>query len=148
MVVSGTARDSHRRPDLPPGGRPRPEIIVSDAGAYSDIVFGLLNLLDIEYRPEPVDLPDNKLWHIDAEADYGPLATAARGRIDLAKINAHWPDILRIVGSIHTGAVSAHDVIRMLSRDGVSPGPLWADLQGAARPLLCGRGALPLGSLA
>lgn len=28
-----------------------------------------------------------------------------------------WEDILRIIGSIHTGAVRAYDVIRMLSRD-------------------------------
>ncbi|WTK33796.1 transposase [Streptomyces sp. NBC_01527] len=30
----------------------------------------------------------------------------------------HWEDILRIIGSVHTGAVRAYDVIRMLSRDG------------------------------
>ncbi len=91
---------------------------VSDAGAYSDIVFGILNLLDLDYRPQPADLPDTKLWCIDPKADYGPLAPAARGRIDLSKIRAHWPDLLRIVASIHTGAVSAHDVIRMLARGG------------------------------
>jgi TnpA family transposase len=118
MIVSGTARDSLHVVDLiyRQEAGPRPEVVVSDAGAYSDIVFGLLNLLDIEYRPQPTDLPDAKLWHIDPAADYGPLATAARGRIDLARITAHWPDLVRIVGSIHTGAVSAHDVIRMLSR--------------------------------
>jgi len=96
----------------------RPEVIISDAGAYSDIVFGLLHLLDFDYRPQPADLPDTKLWCIDGSADYGPLATATRGRIDLAKIRVHWPDFLRIVASIHTGAVSAHDVIRMLARGG------------------------------
>ena len=30
----------------------------------------------------------------------------------------HWPDLLRLVASIHTGAVSAHDVIRMLASGG------------------------------
>ncbi len=29
----------------------------------------------------------------------------------------NWEDILRVTASIHTGAVRAHDVIRMLSRD-------------------------------
>jgi len=120
MVVSGTARDSLHIVDLiyrQEAGQ-RPEVIVSDAGAYSDIVFGILNLLDLDYRPQPADLPDTKLWCIDPKADYGPLAPAARGRIDLSKIRAHWPDLLRIVASIHTGAVSAHDVIRMLARGG------------------------------
>ncbi len=120
MVVSGTARNSLHIVDLiyrQEAGQ-RPEVIVSDAGAYSDIVFGILNLLDLDYRPQPADLPDTKLWCIDPKADYGPLAPAARGRIDLSKIRAHWPDLLRIVASIHTGAVSAHDVIRMLARGG------------------------------
>ncbi len=35
----------------------------------------------------------------------------------------HWPDILRVVGSIYTGAVRAYDVVRMLQRDG-HPTPL------------------------
>ncbi|MER5327156.1 Tn3 family transposase [Streptosporangium roseum] len=43
--------------------------------------------------------------------------------IDLGRIERHWKDILRIIGSIHTGAVRAHDVIRMLSHDG-RPTPL------------------------
>ena len=34
------------------------------------------------------------------------------------RIERHWEDVLRIVGSIHTGAVRAYDVIRMLSREG------------------------------
>jgi TnpA family transposase len=120
MVVAGTPRDSLHVVDLiyRQEAGPRPEVVISDAGSYSDIVFGLLNLLDIEYRPEPADLPDTKLWHIDRDADYGALATAARGRIDLGRITAHWPDLVRIAGSIHTGAVSAHDVIRMISKGG------------------------------
>lgn len=69
------------------------------------------------------EIPDQKLWRILAAADYGPLNTAARGRIDLARISRHWPDILRVVGSIHTGTVRAYDVVRMLQRDG-HPTPL------------------------
>ena len=44
--------------------------------------------------------------------------TAARGGVNLEKIRRHWPDMLRIIGSIHAGTVRAHDVIRMLHRDG------------------------------
>lgn len=55
---------------------------------------------------------------IDPTADYGPLDVTARGRIDTTAITRHWPDILRIVASIHTGAVSAHDVLRVVSRGG------------------------------
>jgi TnpA family transposase len=75
-------------------------------------------LLGFDYRPQLADLPDAKLWRIDPGADYGPLNPTARGRIDLDRVRAHWPDILRVVGSVHTATVSAHDVIRVLSRAG------------------------------
>jgi TnpA family transposase len=82
------------------------------------MVFGLLQLLGVSYRPELADLPDQKLWRIDANADYGLLDRAARGKIDLALVERHWADILRIVASVHDGAVSAYDVMRMLQHGG------------------------------
>jgi TnpA family transposase len=44
--------------------------------------------------------------------------TAARGAIDLAKVQRHWPDITRVVASVHAGEVSASDVMRILQRGG------------------------------
>ncbi|MCX4390051.1 transposase [Micromonospora peucetia] len=63
-------------------------------------------------------MPDTKLWRIDQTTDYGPLNATARGRIDLGRVRRHWPDILRLVGSIHTGAVSAYDAMRMPQHGG------------------------------
>ena len=40
----------------------------------------------MQYRPQLADLPDQKLWRIDAAADYGPLNQAARGKIDVSRI--------------------------------------------------------------
>lgn len=124
-VVSGTPRDSLHMIDVvfSQDGGQRPDIIVADTGSYSDLVFGLVALLDMEYRPALADLPDQRGWRIDAHADYGPLNTVARGRIDLARVKRHWPDILRVVASIYTGAARAYDVVRMLQRDG-HPTPL------------------------
>jgi Transposase and inactivated derivatives, TnpA family len=82
------------------------------------MVCGLMRLLGFDYRPQLADLPDAKLWRINPGADYGPLTTATRGKIDLGRVRAHWPDLLRLAGSIHTGAVSAHDVLRMLAHGG------------------------------
>jgi TnpA family transposase len=124
-VVSGTARDSLHMIDVAfsQDGGQRPDIIISDTGSYSDLVFGLCHLLGKEYRHELADMPDQRSWRIDRDADYGPLNTAARGRLDLGKIRRHWPDILRVIGSIYTGAVRAYDIVRMLQRDG-NPTPL------------------------
>ncbi len=119
-IVSGTVRDSLHMVDVIFGldGGELPEIVVSDTGSYSDLVFGLLELLGISYRPALADLPDQKGWRIRADADYGPLSTFARGRIDRAKIRRNWEDILRVVASIYTGTVRAYDVVTMLQRDG------------------------------
>ncbi|GLY66522.1 transposase [Amycolatopsis taiwanensis] len=119
-VVAGTPRDSLYVLDVlyDRDGGIRPQTIVTDTASYSDIVFGLLSLAGWTYAPQLADLPDQKLWRVDPKADYGPFNTAARGRIDLDKVARHWEDILRVIASIHTGAVRAHDVIRMLSRDG------------------------------
>ena len=119
-VVSGTVRDSLHMVDVIFGldGGELPEIVVSDTGSYSDLVFGLLELLGISYRPALADLPDQKGWRISPDADYGPLNTFARGRIDLRKIRRNWDDILRVVASIYTGTVRAYDVVTMLQRDG------------------------------
>ncbi|MFD5222662.1 Tn3 family transposase [Streptomyces tendae] len=124
-VVAGTPRDSLYVLDVlydRDGGK-RPETIVTDTASYSDIVFGLLTLAGFAYAPQLADLPDQKMWRIDRTADYGAFQEAARGRVDLTRIERQWEDILRIIGSIHTGAVRAYDVIRMLSRDG-RPTPL------------------------
>lgn len=124
-VVAGTPRDSLYVLDVlyDRDGGTRPEMIVTDSASYSDIVFGLLTLAGFAYAPQLADLPDQKMWRIDRTADYGAFTDAARGRVDLARIERHWEDILRIIGSVHTGAVRAYDVIRMLSRDG-RPTPL------------------------
>ncbi|MEU0634015.1 Tn3 family transposase, partial [Streptomyces sp. NPDC005989] len=124
-VVAGTPRDSLYVLDAlyDRNGGKRPEMIVTDTASYSDIVFGLLTLAGFTYAPQLADLPDQKMWRIDRAADYGAFQDAARGRVDLARTERHWEDILRIIGSIHIGAVRAYHVIRMLSRDG-RPTPL------------------------
>ena len=121
-VLSGTPRDSLHVIDLiysQDAGR-RPEVIMTDTGSYSDIVYGVITLLDFDYRPQLADLPDSKLWRIDLTADYGPLNQAARGKLDLTRIHRHWPDIQRLIVSIHTGAISAHDALRILAPGGTA----------------------------
>jgi TnpA family transposase len=46
------------------------------------------------------------------------LDTFARGLIDLNKIRSRWEEILRVMVSIHTGAIRAYDVVTMLQREG------------------------------
>ncbi|MEV4122565.1 Tn3 family transposase [Micromonospora sp. NPDC049645] len=115
-----TSRDTLHFADLVfnPDNDHRPDVLITDQGSYSDIVFAIVTLLGFDYRPVLADLPDAKLWRINRGADYAALDRAARGTIDLDRIARHWPDILRVICSIYTRTVAAHEVIRMLQRDG------------------------------
>ncbi|GAA2702488.1 Tn3 family transposase [Nonomuraea recticatena] len=80
-VVTGTVRDTLHMIDVlfrRDGGQ-RPDIIVTDTGSYSDVVFGLVHLLGMQYRPALADLPDQKGWRIQ-DAHYGPLARSPAGK--------------------------------------------------------------------
>ena len=59
-VISGTPRDSLHMIDVlyARDGGQRPDIVVTDTGSYSDLVFGLVHLLGMSYRPQLADLPD------------------------------------------------------------------------------------------
>lgn len=54
------------------------------------------------------------------------VAQLGRGRIDVDRITRQWPDILRVVASIHTGVVAAQGVLRILSPGGT---PTTAEVQ-------------------
>ena len=120
VFVAGTLRDSLVLLDAlhDQDGGMCPEVVVTDTASYSDIVFGLVRLLGRQFAPRLADMPDQKLWRVDRRADYGALNPLARGRIDLEAIRRHWPDVLRLAGSLHTGAVRAYDTLRTLQRDG------------------------------
>jgi hypothetical protein len=54
---------------------------------------------------------------------YGPLEDLARNKVNLNKVTMHWPDMLRVAGSLVTGQVRAYDLLRMFDREG-RPTPL------------------------
>jgi TnpA family transposase len=52
------------------------------------------------------------------------LETAlARNNVNLNKVISHWPDMLRVAGSLVTNQVRAYDLLRMFGREG-HPTPL------------------------
>ncbi|WTE15465.1 transposase [Streptomyces uncialis] len=48
-----------------------------------------------------------------------------RNKVNLKRIAAHWPDMLRVAGSLITNQVRAYDLLRMFGREG-HPAPLGA----------------------
>jgi hypothetical protein len=152
VVVPGTIRDSLYILDtlLDIDGGPRPEQVVTDTASYSDQVFGLFRLLGFQFSPRLADLPDQRWWRIDPAADYGPLNSVARHRVNMDLIKANWPDLLRLAGSLMTHKVKASQVTRHPGRrqaDHLGPGTgrLWPYRQDPAPAELGRRPRLPTG---
>jgi TnpA family transposase len=71
---------------------------------------------------------------MDPKADYGALNGLARQRINSARIERNWDDLLRVAGSLKMGTVSASELVR--------------GLQGGGRPSTLGRAIGELGRVA
>jgi TnpA family transposase len=82
IAVPGTLRDSlillavvlEQQTEM------QPTQIMTDHGAYSDIIFGLFRLLGFRFSPRIADIGGARFWRIDPKADYGPLNGIARYR--------------------------------------------------------------------
>ncbi|XUK64311.1 DDE transposase (plasmid) [Plantibacter sp. RU18] len=129
MVVPGTPRDSLHILDalLNLDGGVKPEMVATDNASYSDMVFGLFKILGYNFSPRFRDLIDQRFWRAtlpgQQPASYGIVDELARNRVNLDKVITHWPDMLRVAGSLVTNQVRAYDLIRMLGREN-RPDPL------------------------
>lgn len=116
ITVPGTLRDSlvllsvvlEQETDL------EPTEIMTDTGAYTDIIFGIFWLLGYQFSPRIADIGGARFWRIDPEADYGALNQLATHKVNTDRIIPHWDDLLRLAGSLKLGLVQASGLMRML----------------------------------
>ncbi|HEY4046823.1 MAG TPA: Tn3 family transposase [Acidobacteriaceae bacterium] len=116
ITVPGTLRDSlvllsvvlEQQTEL------NPTRIMTDSGAYSDVIFGIFRMLGYRFSPRLADMGGTRFWRIDPRADYGDLNHVARQKINLRLIEQHWDDLLRLAGSLKLGKVSAAGIMRTL----------------------------------
>lgn len=116
ITVPGTLRDSlvllavvlEQQTEL------QPTKIMTDTGAYSDVVFGLFRLLGYRFSPRIADIGGTRFWRINSAEDYGELNEIARHRLSLSKIERNWDDLLRLAGSLKLGRVPATGIMRTL----------------------------------
>jgi TnpA family transposase len=87
----------------------------TDGGGDSDHVFALCSLLGFQFAPRIPDLKSRRLYSFGKAAAYPSLEPLIAGRINTALIRAHWPEILRVAASIHTGTVAASLILRQLA---------------------------------
>ena len=87
----------------------------TDGGGDSDHVFALLALLGFQFAPRIPDLKNRRLHSFAKPSAYPTLEPLIAGRINVALIRAHWPEILRVAASIRTGTVTASLIMRQLA---------------------------------
>jgi len=92
----------------------KPTQIMTDTGAYSDVVFGLFRLLGYRFSPRLADIGGSRFWRIEPKADYGRLNALSQHRLRLQRIVPHWDDVLRLTGSLLLGRVPATGIMRTL----------------------------------
>lgn len=87
----------------------------TDGGGDSEHVFALCTLLGFSFAPRIPDLKHRRLYVFSKAAEHPALEPLIAGRINVALIRAHWPDILRVAASIRTGTVTASLIMRQLA---------------------------------
>ncbi|MDA8250593.1 MAG: Tn3 family transposase [Rhodospirillales bacterium] len=116
ITVPGTLRDSlvllgvvlEQETEL------EPTEIMTDTGAYTDVIFGIFWLLGYQFSPRIADIGGTRFWRVDATADYGALDKLASHKVKTDLIAEHWDDLLRLTGSLKLGLVQAGGLIRTL----------------------------------
>jgi TnpA family transposase len=116
IVVPGTLRDSlvllalvlEQQTEL------TPTQIITDTGAYSDVVCGWFRRLGYQFCPRLAARGGARLWRIDPAADDGRLNQIARHKINMDLLVRHGDDLLRLAGSLKLGLVHATSMMRTL----------------------------------
>lgn len=117
IVVPGTLKDSlvilavvlEQQTDQ------MPYQIMTDTGAYSDVIFGLFRLLGYRFCPRLADVGGARFWRIDPKADYGPFNAISSHRLNFGKkTEPHWDDILRLIASLKLGRLNVMSIMKTL----------------------------------
>lgn len=104
----------------------------TDTHGYTDIVFGLFDLLGIRFLPRLRDLPDQRLYRLGPARPDLAVDVARRGKIRAELIYDRWDELLRVAGSLKRGWITPSLLISRLQAQ--SPkGPLAAALQEYGR---------------
>jgi TnpA family transposase len=134
IVAAGTLRDSLQLlcVVLEQETHVEPTEIMTDTGAYTDVICGIFWLLGIQFSPRIADIGGGRFWRIDPQADYGPLNQIATHNVRTKPIAQNWDDLLRVAGSLKLGFVHPHNMMRMLQTND-QPTPLARGLQQLGR---------------
>jgi TnpA family transposase len=104
----------------------------TDTAGYTDLVFGLFELLGLRFSPRVRDIADHRLWRIgplDQHKHAGPLV---KSQIRTQRIIDHWDDMLRVAGSLRHGWTPASVLVAKL-QSGAPRNPITKAIQEYGR---------------
>ncbi|MDE2466674.1 MAG: Tn3 family transposase [Alphaproteobacteria bacterium] len=84
----------------------------ADTGGFTDHVFAVTALLGFQFIPRIRDLPSKRLYLFDPPACLKELKGLIGGKIRDRLIAANWPDILRSVATMASGAMPPSQLLR------------------------------------
>ena len=77
----------------------------TDTAGFTDLLFGVYDVVGLGFWPRIRDLADQRLWRLDDTALPDLVEPLMVNRVNVELIAAHWDDLLRLGASIHEGAV-------------------------------------------
>ena len=116
-MISATVRDATYVLDEIRGNETELSILehATDTDGYTDLVFGLFDLLGLSFSPRIADLGGARLYRLRDDFERYPHVEARlTGRVDLAVIAGGWDKMLRVAGSLKLGYVTASLLISKL----------------------------------
>lgn len=84
----------------------------ADTGGFTDHVFAVTALLGFQFIPRIRDLPSKRLYLFDPAACPKELKELIGGKVKEPLIISNWPDILRSVATMATGAMQPSQLLR------------------------------------
>jgi TnpA family transposase len=88
----------------------------TDTAGYTDVIFALFDLLGLQFSPRIRDLHEQQLWRpasLDMK-EFPSFQKRVKGIVHRDFILEHWDDVLRLVGSLKRGWVTASLFIQKL----------------------------------
>jgi TnpA family transposase len=86
----------------------------TDTAGYTDLVFGLFDLLGLQFSPRLADLAGKTLYCVDKQIKYKNINSLITGKINVDLILRHWDELLRVAGSLKQGYITASLLISKL----------------------------------
>lgn len=92
----------------------QPNTIHADTQGQSTPVFALSYLLGIKLMPRIRNWKDLIFYRPDKEAVYQHIDSLFKDVVNWELIKTHWPDLMQVVLSIHTGKIQSASILRKL----------------------------------